>query len=149
MNDTLIKQHSEEEWKQMLTPGQYQALRKSNNERPYTGKFYQHHQKGIYSCAACGNMLFTSEMKFDSPDGRASFFDELKGQRIKTQSDTSFGYLRTEILCGNCNSHIGHLFVDTTTLTGKRYSVNSVCLDFHKSGIRKTAHSKKYASATN
>jgi len=143
MNDSLIIQHSEEEWKEILTPGQYLALRKNGTERPFTGKYYHHHQKGIYSCSACGNPLFTSEMKFDSPHGWASFDRELKGERIITRIDNSFGNMRTEILCGKCDSHLGHLFIDPTTLTGKRYSVNSVCLDFHKSEGRRTVIPKQ------
>ena len=121
---------TEEEWKKTLTPEQYYVLREKGTERPFTGKLLLTKDKGVYRCAACGNELFTSDMKFDSHCGWPSFDREIKGGKIKTHTDTSFGMVRTEIMCGRCGSHLGHIFDDGPTETGKRYCVNSVSLDF-------------------
>ncbi|HEY9045201.1 MAG TPA: peptide-methionine (R)-S-oxide reductase MsrB [Ohtaekwangia sp.] len=118
------------EWKAMLTPEQYSVLREKGTDRPFTGKYYIHKDKGVYVCAACGNELFTSDMKFDSECGWPSFDKEIEGGKIKKVMDYSHGMTRTEILCGRCGSHLGHLFDDGPTLTGKRYCVNSTSLDF-------------------
>jgi peptide-methionine (R)-S-oxide reductase len=143
MNDTLKINHSEEEWKEILSPGKYQALRKNGTERPFTGKYYLYNEKGIYSCSGCGNNLFTSEMKFKSNYGWPSFDHVLKGERIKTRTDVSFGSIRNEIVCCKCDSHLGYVYDDGPTETGKRYTVNSVCLDFRKSGRRKIDFQKR------
>lgn len=124
---------SEEEWKEELTPEQYHVLREKGTERPFTGKFYLSKDKGIYVCAACGNELFTSEMKFDSGCGWPSFDREIPGGKIITHKDSTHGMIRTEIVCANCESHLGHLFDDGPTDTGMRYCVNSVSLDFKRS----------------
>jgi methionine-R-sulfoxide reductase len=129
-NDTGKIEKSEDEWKKELTPEQYKVLRQKGTEAPYTGKFNLHNEKGVYICAACGNELFSSDMKFESTCGWPSFDKEIAGGKIKTQTDTSFGMKRTEILCGRCGSHLGHLFDDGPTETGMRYCVNSVSLDF-------------------
>jgi methionine-R-sulfoxide reductase len=121
---------TDEEWKKELTPDQYYVLREKGTERPYTGKLYLTKDKGVYRCAACGNELFTSDMKFDSHCGWPSFDREIKGGKIITHTDTSFGMVRTEIMCARCGSHLGHIFDDGPTETGKRYCVNSVSLDF-------------------
>lgn len=123
---------TEEEWKQQLSPEQYRVLREKGTERPFTGKFYLHEEKGIYTCAACGNELFASNMKFNSSCGWPSFDKEIAGGKIKTQRDLSHGMIRTEIMCAKCGSHLGHLFDDGPTETGMRYCVNSVSLDFKK-----------------
>lgn len=123
---------TEEEWKKILTTEQYHVLREKGTERPFTGKYYKTTDKGVYSCAACGNELFTSDMKFDSDCGWPSFDASMKGGKIKTAVDTSYGMVRTEIMCAKCGSHLGHLFDDGPTLTGKRYCVNSVSLSFTK-----------------
>ena len=123
---------SEEEWKKILTPEQYFVLREKGTDRPFTGKFYLNKEKGMYTCAACGNELFTSEMKFDSDCGWPSFDKEIAGGKIKTIKDTSHGMVRTEIVCAKCGSHLGHLFDDGPTLTGMRYCVNSTSIDFKK-----------------
>lgn len=121
---------TEEEWKSILTPQQYHVLREKGTDRPHTGEYTYTKDKGTYSCAACGYELFTSDMKFASECGWPSFDRELAGDRIKTQEDISYGMVRTEILCGRCGSHLGHLFDDGPTLTGKRYCVNSTSLNF-------------------
>lgn len=131
MTDTTGKiVRTEEEWKSILTPQQYHILREKGTDLPHTGKYTYTKDKGTYSCAACGYELFTSEMKFESECGWPSFDRELAGDRIKTQEDTSYGMVRIEILCGRCGSHLGHLFDDGPTITGKRYCVNSTSLDF-------------------
>jgi peptide-methionine (R)-S-oxide reductase len=125
---------SEAEWKAVLTPEQYYILREKGTDRPFTGKYYLHKEKGMYTCAACGNELFTSDMKFESECGWPSFDKEIAGDKIKKVVDRSHGMVRTEILCARCGSHLGHLFDDGPTLTGQRYCVNSTSIDFKKEG---------------
>ena len=120
----------EAEWKKILSPDQYEVLREKGTERPYTGAFYLHKEKGTYLCAACGNELFSSEMKFDSHCGWPSFDREIPGGKIRTYRDTTHGMIRTEIVCASCDGHLGHLFDDGPTETGMRYCVNSLSLDF-------------------
>ena len=134
--DTTPVVKTDEEWKKLLTPEQYRVLREKGTESPFTGKYYLNKDKGMYVCAACGNELFTSDMKFNSSCGWPSFDKEIAGGKIKTQIDTSFGMVRTEILCGRCGSHLGHLFDDGPTATGARYCVNSVSLDFKKDSVK-------------
>jgi len=131
-NDTTKVVKTEDEWKKLLSPEQYAVLREKGTEAPFTGKYYLNKDKGVYVCAACGNELFTSDMKFDSHCGWPSFDKEIAGGKIKTVVDSSHGMIRTEILCGRCGSHLGHLFDDGPTATGARYCVNSVSLDFKK-----------------
>lgn len=121
---------SEEEWKKELSPDQYYVLRQKGTESPFTGKLLLNKQKGVYKCGACGNELFTDEMKFDSECGWPSFDKEIAGGKIKTVEDNSLGMHRTEINCGRCGSHLGHLFNDGPTKTGLRYCVNSLSLEF-------------------
>ena len=129
-SEKIIK--TEEEWKKILTPDQYRILREKGTERPYTGEYNLHQEKGIYKCAACGYELFSSEMKFDSHCGWPSFDDEIgKGERVIKISDFSHGMVRTEIICARCESHLGHIFDDGPTSTGKRYCVNSVSINFN------------------
>jgi methionine-R-sulfoxide reductase len=130
MDTTKKIVRSEEEWKKVLTPEQYHVLREKGTDRPFAGKLTLNHEKGMYTCAACGNELFTSDMKFDSHCGWPSFDREIAGGKIVTETDKSFGMVRTEIMCGKCGSHLGHLFDDGPTDTGMRYCVNSTSLDF-------------------
>mgnify|MGYP001335412280 CR=1 FL=1 len=125
---TVVK--TEAEWKKQLTEEQFYILRQKGTERAFTGKYYKTNDKGVYSCAACGNELFTSDMKFDSECGWPSFDREILGDKIITQVDASHGMIRTEIMCAKCGGHLGHLFDDGPTDTGKRYCVNSVSLNF-------------------
>jgi len=128
--DNLSK--TEADWKKLLSPEQYRVLRDKGTERPGTGKFYKHAEKGVYVCGGCGNELFADEMKFDSNCGWPSFHSEIAGGKIKTILDTTHGMVRTEIVCAKCGGHLGHLFDDGPTSTGMRYCVNSLSLDFKK-----------------
>ena len=125
------------EWKSTLTPEQYYVLREKGTESPGTGKLLLNTEKGVYVCAGCGNELFTSDMKFDSHCGWPSFDKEIKGGKIITKTDNSFGMKRTEIMCAKCGGHLGHLFDDGPTDTGMRYCVNSLSLDFKKDTLAK------------
>lgn len=120
------------QWKTTLTPEQYDVLREKGTDRPFTGKFYKHKEKGTYVCAGCGTELFASTMKFDSDCGWPSFDKELAGGKIKQVRDASYGMERIEILCAKCGSHLGHIFDDGPTETGLRYCVNSTSIDFKK-----------------
>ena len=131
-NDTNQVVKTEEEWKNLLSPDQYYVLREKGTEAPFTGKYYLNNEKGMYVCAACGNELFTSDMKFDSHCGWPSFDKEIVGGKIKTHLDSTHGMIRTEITCAKCGGHLGHLFDDGPTETGERYCVNSLSLDFKK-----------------
>lgn len=127
-NNTIQK--SDAEWKKQLSDEQYYVLRQKGTEAAFTGKLLLNKEKGIYKCAACGNELFTDEMKFDSHCGWPSFDKEIAGGKITTVEDNSHGMQRTEINCGKCGGHLGHLFNDGPTETGMRYCVNSLSLEF-------------------
>jgi len=120
-----------EEWKERLTSEQYKVLREGGTEAPFTGEYVHEKADGTYACAACGNPLFSSDTKFDSGTGWPSFDDALPGA-VEYHADTSHGMNRTEITCARCGSHLGHLFDDGPTKTGKRYCINSVCLDLEE-----------------
>lgn len=121
---------TDEEWKSELSPEQYEVLRNKGTERAFTGKYNVHKEKGMYVCAGCGSPLFTSDTKFDSGCGWPSFYEALDKDKIKEVRDTSFGMIRTEILCAKCDGHLGHVFDDGPKPTGLRYCVNSLSLDF-------------------
>jgi peptide-methionine (R)-S-oxide reductase len=129
MDSTVQK--SDAEWKKILSPEQYEVLRKKGTERPFTGEFNDHYEKGWYVCAGCGTELFSSGQKFNSHCGWPSFDGELGGgDRVKKVRDFSHGMIRTEIVCAKCGGHLGHLFDDGPTATGQRYCVNSLSLEF-------------------
>jgi len=124
-------QKTDAEWRAVLSPERYAILRDKGTERPFSGELLFNEEKGVYTCAACGEALFTSDMKFDSHCGWPSFDKEIEGKVIK-QPDYSHGMVRTEILCAKCGGHLGHIFDDGPTETGMRYCVNSLSLDFEK-----------------
>jgi len=119
---------NEEEIKKKLTPEEYKVLREKGTEAPFSGKYVHEKRQGMYACKVCGAQLFSSETKFDSGTGWPSFDEALPGA-VEYIPDTSHGMHRTEIVCANCKSHLGHVFPDGPTKTGKRYCLNSVCLD--------------------
>ncbi len=126
-------QKTEEEWKKELTPEEYRVLREGGTEAPFKGEYVDNHDDGVYTCHACGNMLFTSKDKFDSKSGWPSFTNPAVSEHIGVRSDDSHGMSRTEVYCKRCGGHLGHVFDDgPEEAGGKRYCINSVCLDFEK-----------------
>ncbi|MDO8510401.1 MAG: peptide-methionine (R)-S-oxide reductase MsrB [bacterium] len=130
-------QKTDEEWERELTPEQYRIMREKQTEVPYSGKYVHTKDKGVYRCAACGAELFSSDTKFDSGTGWPSFAEVLGNDRVKTGHDTSSGMERVEVTCARCGAHLGHVFDDGPTETGKRYCINSVCLDLDTGEARK------------
>jgi len=127
MNTNLPK--TEEEWQKVLTPEQYAVLREKGTDAPFKGVLLHEERTGSFKCAACGQQLFVSDTKFDSGSGWPSFDQALPGA-TKLVEDTSHGMRRTEVVCSNCGSHLGHLFNDGPTSTGNRFCINSTSLKF-------------------
>ncbi len=126
-----MKVLSDEELRQKLTPEQFHILREKGTEAPFSGQYLNHKQKGIYTCAACGAELFSSDTKFESGTGWPSFNNPANTKNVKLTEDSSHGQHRTEVSCVNCGSHLGHVFNDAADQpTGKRYCINSACLAF-------------------
>ncbi len=121
---------TEEEWRQQLTPDQYEVLRNKGTERAFTGKYDGFKGSGKFVCAGCGAELFSSESKFDSGSGWPSFWQPIADNQVAEERDTSHGMERTEALCNRCGGHLGHVFPDGPEPTGLRYCINSLSLDF-------------------
>ena len=129
-NDNSKVDISNDEWKKILPEDVYHIAREKGTERPFTGKYNTHSDAGTYYCAACGNPLFKSDAKFNSSCGWPSFFDPITKGSIIYTPDNAYGMQRTEVQCGRCKAHLGHVFEDGPPPTGLRYCINSVILDF-------------------
>lgn len=129
---------TEEEWKKELAPEQYKIMRRKGTETPFSGKYYAVKEKGMYKCSACGNELFSSDTKYDSGTGWPSFSAPASNQSVETETDKSLRMERTEVICGKCGAHLGHVFDDGPEPTGKRYCINSIALDLEKDDNKKS-----------
>ena len=131
MSDQKVRK-TEEQWKSELSAEAYRVLRLKGTEYPFSGRYWNHHEEGFYSCAGCGQVLFASEAKFDSGCGWPSFWDAVDPERIECREDHTHGMHRIEVLCARCGGHLGHVFEDGPPPTDQRYCINSASLSFQK-----------------
>ncbi|TFL13805.1 peptide-methionine (R)-S-oxide reductase [Pusillimonas caeni] len=124
---------SDAEWRAQLSPEEYYVTRQKGTERPFSGRYWDTNQSGIYRCVGCGTALFASDTKFDAGCGWPSYFEALDPDLVREEQDTSHGMVRTEVLCNVCDAHLGHVFPDGPPPTGLRYCINSLSLDFEPS----------------
>jgi peptide-methionine (R)-S-oxide reductase len=128
-----MRNKSDSYWKEKLTPEQYHITREQGTEAPFTGKYVDNHESGMYECVNCGQELFSSDTKFESGSGWPSFDDPVNKEHVELREDRSLGMVRTEVVCKNCGAHLGHLFNDgPKETTGMRYCINSCALNFQK-----------------
>ena len=130
MTDKIVK--TPKEWKEKLTPEQFEVCINKGTESPFTGKYYNNKEKGTYKCICCGETLFNSDTKYDSGSGWPSFWQPLSDEKIEYISDNTFGMVRTEVNCKKCGAHLGHVFDDGPKPTNLRYCINSISLELDK-----------------